>query len=998
MSAMITQLLAEDPSVVLIAEDSILRSQFIKKLQDKNLKVIILDRETLLKPHFDFSIFNDVYKVIWVTSSLVDKQEYLNILTVLKEVKTSLVVVMKIFTAITNSESNLLLDWVKASKQQEQFIIDCSYHLSQASFIFGQEVVVPSISGTSLEFCFRDISKGIIVKPSEKISYLDLRLFINRTFKYLFQPSKVGSILIKGGSSKERIEDLIKRVYNTHNSCNLEIVTSKVKVTPSTPFRVKEVYEDYSPRDIATKVVRQLARPDKEENIVKLKQPENVVKNVVEDEDNKTRRFSFDLANKLNNSKSNSEDLLAEKKVLSNVDDEKRIINNVGSENRVENIDSEKQSLSQEKIDESIKAVNKSVKTNDIPVSVDDEIERIFGKTRVSEKTKRIRKIVVSTKKQTKKTKRRTKFFKIGVGVSVIALVSLFFFIIFVSSSKLLEKQVVKNMNSSFLELEEKGNFLGSLVTLQTNLYASIFDSVALNKVEMIAKVNNEVRQTVNMLLEVNEGTQKQVLSIFSANDEDINILIQNQALKVNKLYEKLSSIQALLKQVEFNVKDIDQNKVVNEFEDKINEIRQKQAVYLQLQPILPSLLGVEDKKTYAVLLQNNQELRATGGFIQAIALLTFEDGKLISTSVQSVYELDKKIRGQVEAPEEVSKYLGEKSWYLRDSNWSPDFPTTAKQVSWFISKATGRDIDGVIGINLYTLKDILSVVGPIELSEFNEVISEKNIFERMEFHSEVILVDSSNSLDYSTVVLQEILRKIQKVDEKQVIPLLDVLEDEVNEKQLLFSVFNKEDEEVLNNLGWNGSLSKPSCPAKLSVKDCLVDSIFQVETNVGVNKANYYLEKETKHKVELDGKSAKHSRIIKYKNNARSNSWPKGTYHSYQRFYINDTSRLDYISIDGVTLTEDLIEITKLKGFTQVGFILDIPIQKEVNLEFHYSTPLNFNSSFSYVLFNQKQSGTPKDDVSVEFAYNPLLTPVLIAPLAEVEDNIIRFDNNNSS
>lgn len=92
----------------------------------------------------------------------------------------------------------------------------------------------------------------------------------------------------------------------------------------------------------------------------------------------------------------------------------------------------------------------------------------------------------------------------------------------------------------------------------------------------------------------------------------------------------------------------------------------------------------------------------------------------------------------------------------------------------------------------------------------------------------------------------------------------------------------------MLHSLGWTGSLVEPQCPTRLSVVDCRVDVMAQVEANIGVNKANYYLDREINHKVIIDREKATHSRNITFTNNAKSNSWPKGTYKSYQRFYID--------------------------------------------------------------------------------------------------------------
>ncbi len=934
MSGMITQLLIEDPSVVLIGDNSTLRSQIIKKLQEKNLKVIILDYSMLLSEQFDKNVFNQAYKVVLLSETLLVKEKYLKILAILKEFESSLIVIMKVFQSIVKAESNLLFDWVKASEYQKQLIIDYNYYFPQALFIFGQGVVVPDVMNSSLRFTLSNLSQGIIIKPFISLSYLETRVFVDKLFSYLFLPYHQTSILFKGQENKERVESLIKKLYDSYQDTNLEIINSKIEISSTIPFRVREKYLEYSPRDIAIKLVRQLDKPVFKKDGLFLQKPK--------------------------------QDEVENKVVLESL------------------------------MEESVKTIE--IKPKHVITSqnnVDDEIERIFADIRIKEKTKRIKKNVVKSKKQTKKQKRRSKFFKVGMVVSGLALSFLVLFIVFVSSTSLLKKQINKTIEKDLTSLVSSNSCLSNFVLNQSSLYSYLFSSNLIDQAILLSKLKTSFIQASETLITITETAQKQFLSIFSNNDEDLKTLFQKQALNVKKLYKQISDIQASFKKIDLGEDSQIEVERIKKFNDSLTELKRQQEVYLQLSSSLPVLLGLEGKKTYAVLLQNNQELRPTGGFIQAIALLTFDNGKLVSSSVQSVYELDKKISGEVQPPADLTKYLGEKQWYLRDGNWNADFPSTGKQIAWFISKATGRDIDGVIAFNLYTLKDILKVLGPIEVPEFNEVISDKNIFERMEFHSEVILVDSANSLDYSTTIFKHILEKIRKIKKANITPLVTAVQKNFEERQLLVTVFNNDVESNLDSLGWSGKLIMPSCPTKLSTKECKIDYVGQVEANVGVNKANYYLTRQITQKIELNRQEAKHSRIIKYHNNARSNSWPKGTYHSYQRFYLPNNANIDSILIDGVLLTKEQFSFTDKLGFKEIGFLVTVPIQKEVAVEVNYSTPLAFNNDFSYVFFNQKQSGLIDQSIKVEIIYDASLTPILIAPTARVEANHIVFDNN---
>lgn len=97
-------------------------------------------------------------------------------------------------------------------------------------------------------------------------------------------------------------------------------------------------------------------------------------------------------------------------------------------------------------------------------------------------------------------------------------------------------------------------------------------------------------------------------------------------------------------------------------------------------------------------------ELRSTGGFIGSFAVLSFENGKLYDMPIYDVYDADGQLKGHVEPPKPIKNILGEANWYLRDSNFDPDFPTSARRAEWFMKKTLNLDLDGTIAVNVNTL------------------------------------------------------------------------------------------------------------------------------------------------------------------------------------------------------------------------------------------------------------------------------------------------------
>ena len=134
----------------------------------------------------------------------------------------------------------------------------------------------------------------------------------------------------------------------------------------------------------------------------------------------------------------------------------------------------------------------------------------------------------------------------------------------------------------------------------------------------------------------------------------------------------------------------------------------------------LPSIAGARgERKKYLVLFQNDAELRPTGGFLTAFAVINVENGKVEPEKSDDIYELDKKYKTKLPIPEELGRYLiTEKSWNLRDMNISPDFKVSMDQFFPQYSKVPGEpnNVDGIITVNTKVLTDLLSVLGPVEV------------------------------------------------------------------------------------------------------------------------------------------------------------------------------------------------------------------------------------------------------------------------------------------
>lgn len=134
---------------------------------------------------------------------------------------------------------------------------------------------------------------------------------------------------------------------------------------------------------------------------------------------------------------------------------------------------------------------------------------------------------------------------------------------------------------------------------------------------------------------------------------------------------------------------------------------------------MLPSALGSGGAKRYALLFNNNAELRATGGIAGAISELTADAGR-IELGRQLVPDDLNPAEGNglpVTAEERAlfGVRLGE---YVQNVNLTPDFVRSGELTAALWQNSQGERLDGVVSIDAVALTGLLDATGPITVGD----------------------------------------------------------------------------------------------------------------------------------------------------------------------------------------------------------------------------------------------------------------------------------------
>jgi hypothetical protein len=532
-----------------------------------------------------------------------------------------------------------------------------------------------------------------------------------------------------------------------------------------------------------------------------------------------------------------------------------------------------------------------------------------------------------------------------------------------------------------------------------------LIDELSLNKIGVFANYQE--------LLRVGEGvldlSDKAVEVGRIANDfneaifHDKNISWPNQLILLQSLLtETESDIGILEARARGNLNWIPRRfrEVIAKLLGKMSETRETIFKARKLIEILPELIGLDGKRRdFMVLFQNEMEIRASGGFLGSYGILSFEGGRLLNFEIKDIYEADGQLRGHVEPPVPIRDVLGEAAWFMRDANWQASFPAAVLDIQWFLEKSTNRKVDGIIGINLAVAKSILEVVGEITMIDYGEKINKNNLFEQAEFYAETkFFPGSGQKANFLSGLGRQLFEEIKNLNSEKQYKLLEALMLQFDKNELQMVLNNKESARVLAELGWDGAIYNGKC----GTDRCEADYVYLVESNFGVNKANYFIYRGVEKAVDITNSSIKRVLKINYENIAKNTSWPGGDYKNYLRVYLPVGINLESVRIiDGNNLSKvevvggDKLNLAEYAGKTELGFLVKVPVLSKRIVEIKYSSNIELlgKEKFSYLNYFQKQSGAGDTGLVVLVSFPKNYQILQVEPLASMVGDKVLFN-----
>jgi hypothetical protein len=407
--------------------------------------------------------------------------------------------------------------------------------------------------------------------------------------------------------------------------------------------------------------------------------------------------------------------------------------------------------------------------------------------------------------------------------------------------------------------------------------------------------------------------------------------------------------------------------------------------LFVDTSEVLPQVLGFDKKMKYLVLLQNNNELRPGGGFIGSYGIFEIKNGQVEGLRIHDVYDADGQLKGHVEPPFFLKRHMGIQHWYLRDSNAAVDFLENARLATTFLRLETGEKVDGVIALDTFFIKQLLSLLGPVKLQGYPSITAENFDNLAQDAIQDNFFPGSTTKKTLLTSVYNELMRKLFSADQATLRKILRVINDSFAQKHLLVGFVDPAIQAPFSLQGISSTL----LPMPHGDDSTIQDFIGVNEANVGANKVNPYIKRSFVYAVEVGEKGEVKTKVKLTLANTSQQEKYAGEYKVYLRFILPKDVSPSEIELDGIrqviltpliseeaysqrgAVAQNSLEVERIdeKHHTVYGFLVVVPKQTKKTISLTYlSGRVKNPAKTTYELRLFKQPGTGADPYLFSF------------------------------
>ncbi len=379
---------------------------------------------------------------------------------------------------------------------------------------------------------------------------------------------------------------------------------------------------------------------------------------------------------------------------------------------------------------------------------------------------------------------------------------------------------------------------------------------------------------------------------------------------------------------------------------------------YTVISGVVEYLLGGENEKTFLILFQNNMEIRPGGGFIGSFGILKIKNGTISDLQIHDTGNFDGRIPDTIPTPYPMEETLRVKYLKLRDSNFSPDFPTNAKAAENFYYLGQGEEkFDGVVAITTNVLTSFLKVTGPVTLEGYPGTYADENAVLALEYQVEKAFdeqgIARGERKSVMNILAKEIMNRVKNLGWQEKLQLFDVVLDDLQKKDIQLAFKDEKMQKIIADSFWDGKMDG----------HWQQDYLMAVDANLGAWKSDYSVKREMEYTLDLSGEKPLAKLKITYNHTAAQRDYMTKDYLSYLRVYVPEGAwLLNAKDFSNPQFGKDVLADGSSRNY--FGAIIKVPMNSTRTVEFSYNLPKNIAEN--YALKIQKQAGINDEPVAV--------------------------------
>jgi hypothetical protein len=355
--------------------------------------------------------------------------------------------------------------------------------------------------------------------------------------------------------------------------------------------------------------------------------------------------------------------------------------------------------------------------------------------------------------------------------------------------------------------------------------------------------------------------------------------------------------------------------------------------------------------------------------------IVDINDGYIEKMEARDVYDTDGRLTTVIDPPPGIDRVADR--YYMRDANYNPDFPTSARQIAWFLEESKGPSADTVIAIDQGVMEEVLKITGPLAVSGFPFQLKPETFTQIVSFYVEAKLSGSGSPKQILFDMIPILKRKLLEGGNPE--KLIGLIRTLAAEGHIQAFSFSDQVQALFRVLKFDGAMMKPEAG---------VDYLSVISTSIGGNKSDAYIQQTLRHSTEINKEGQVENTLKIHK----AHTWAanddaqidtlirrygagetdpytlkkilgKGDNLDYMRVYVPPGARL--LSAEGIE--PDRVTQSEINGYTVFAFIFG-PVKagggQAITLK--YSLPFRIESR--YRLAVDKQAGAEQVTIKKGF------------------------------